>query len=481
MRHLGLIPRRTRRQAIREGIAALAALGTPARAWAVQKTETCPWAFDIDGDGVVSEGDRAAIASAAFAVRGSRIRPHSRWDPRLDFLSQGRLSDADLEAFDRRAPAVGTRLPPRPITACWHYGWYGPGRRARETPTVRYVGGNYLSSDRHTEEGFNALKEEFGISADILSWINDRTLLRAFERGYFSAANHDRRRFGLLYESQINLAARGRISMGPDRRSATRLRQDFHQMGRWLREVAGARARNVLRVDERPVVYLYGSHTFGINDAGLPDVGAALIAAREAFAESFGSPPYLIGDESIFPGDAHVAFDRRYRAQYFDAVTRYHHYDERWTRGLGDGRAVRLDAAHVERVVALEQRNIDGFAGTRNRFTDRHVSVIPSAAAGFAKRGLPSLRASRADYEALLDAMQEIAETGRALRRRQRLRSASDDATLIFLGSWNEEFEGHAVMPATRNGALATGRYAGFDWLHAIKSRYGVVPPHQLP
>ena len=97
-------------------------------------------------------------------------------------------------------------------------------------------------------------------------------------------------------------------------------------------------------------------------------------------------------------------------------------------------------------------------------------------AAGFAKRGLPSLRASRADYEALIDAMQTVADESNAGRRRKRLNAEAAAPSLVFVGSWNEEFEGHALMPASRNVALANGRQAGFDWLHALKSRYGSVP-----
>jgi len=381
---------RSRRQALRAGVAALVALGVPRLAFSRGRDGACPWTFDINGDGTVSAADRALIADAGFAMRGDRTSPRSNWDPRLDFLSRGRLLEDNLAEFDRLAPALATQLPPRPITACWHYGWYGPGRRQRETPTMRYIGGNYLSTDRRTEETFNNLKNEFGISADMLSWIDNRDTLRAFERGYLSASNRGQRRFGLLYESQINLEARGRISMSPARRAPTKLAHDFRRMGQWLRDVAGPDRDDVLRIDGRPVIYLYGSHTFGVNNAELPDVGTALVRARDDFAAAFGALPYLVGDESIFPGDAEVALDRRFRAQYFDAITRYHHYDERQVRELGGDRAIRLDADHIARIVALEQRNNTGFAGTRNRWSDQPIVTIPSMAAGFAKRGLPS-------------------------------------------------------------------------------------------
>jgi len=409
-------------------------------------------------------------------VRDSRARPQGEWDARLDFLGRGRVGADRLAQFDRLAPALGTQIPPRPITACWHYGWYSPGRRRRERPTVRYIDGAYLSTDRRTEEAFNAVKEEFGISADILSWIDNRHILRAYGSGYLNAANRDRRRFGLLYESQINLDVSGRVNLARNKPYVGKLLKDFRRMGQWLAEAVGPDGPGLLRVDGRPLIYLYGSHTFGPRDRDLPAVGAALIRAREEFATAFGAHPYLVGDESIFPGDPEVELNRRYRARFFDAVTRYHHYDERHVRRLGEGDAVRLDAAYRDRIVQLERRNMDGFANITNRYTDDPVLVVPSSAAGFAKVGLPSLRASREDYVDLLEAMQGLTDEHLERRHSERLHTASLAAPLVFVGSWNEEFEGHALMPATENRALADRRQDGFDWLYAIKSRYGVAP-----
>lgn len=471
------LPRVTRRQAIRNAVVAAIALGVPgiSRAQADRITRF-PWPFDIDGDGFVSASDRKLIASAIRTGRGNRVRPADDWNARLDFLGRGSTDPERLLHFDRLAPTLGKRLPPRPVVACWHYGWYGRGRRRREAPTVSYVGGDYLSTDHRTEEEFNALKEEFGINADFLSWIDDRDLLRAYARGYLSASNHSRRRFGLLYESQINLAANGRIDLGPEAPHAAKLVRDFRRMGQWLVDAAGSDAAGWLRVDGRPVVYLFGSHTFGRTDRDLPAVGTALIRAREEFAETAGVPPYLIGDESIFPADPDVALNRRYRASHFDAVTRYHHYDQAHIRQHGDDGAVRMNAAYRDTIVALERRNMEGFAKVKNRYTDAAVLVVPSSAAGFAKRGLPSLRASREDYEGWLEAMQTLTDEHLDLRHRDRLNTSSLAAPLVFVGSWNEEFEGHALMPASQSRALAERRQAGFDWLYAIKSRYGVVP-----
>ena len=422
---------------------------------------------------MISEADRELLSERSGlqeSVRGGRLRPRDDWDPRLDFLSRGRMGADQLQRYDAARPALGTRLPPRPIVACWHYGWYGPGRRRGEPTTVRYLGGSYLSRDRRAEEEFNALKEEFGISADLLSWTDERLLLQTYERAYLSAANHDRRRFGLLYESNISLGTTQRIDFAPEAPAADKLVRDFRRMGSWLAAVDTTR---LLRFDGRPVVFVFGSHTFGPTRADLPHVGRALDRARGAFAEAFGSPPWLIGDEALFPADAEAGHDRLFRAAYFDAVSRYHHYDAGQIRTLGGGRSVRLDATHVGRLVATEARTMAAYRTVRNRYSGAPLLVIPSSAAGFAKARLPSLLASRNDYTDLLAAMQELTDEHLSSLHARRLGTSALPAPLVIAGSWNEEFEGHALMPAASNRALVDRRDGGLDWLYALKSLYG--------
>ena len=46
-------------------------------------------------------------------------------------------------------------------------------------------------------------------------------------------------------------------------------------------------------------------------------------------------------------------------------------------------------------------------------------------------------------------------------------------APLYSVGSWNEEFEGHAVFPAQFNLALTTSTQGGFDFVMALKQVFG--------
>ena len=184
-------------------------------------------------------------------------------------------------------------------------------------------------------------------------------------------------------------------------------------------------------------------------------------------------PPWLIGDEALFPGDTEAGHDRLFRAAYFDAVSRYHHYDTAQIRALGEGRAVRLDGSHVRRLVANEKRTMAAYRSVKNRYSGEPLLVIPSSAAGFAKARLPSLLASRDDYASLLAAMQELTDEHLRDLHAERLGTPAMPAPLVIAGSWNEEFEGHALMPAATNRALFHMRDGGFDWLYALKSMYG--------
>lgn len=460
----------TRRSFIENGARALGLLAAVPPWWQhAPRTATATawgWHLDANGDGVLDDADRQIVHAALDRRRGPRIRPQPGWDFRADLLAHGRVADSQLRAL---STTLGASLPPRPMVTCWHYGWYGPGRRSGEQATVRYLGGNYRSRSRRVEEDFNRLKEEFGISADLLSWIDKPEILSAYEAGYRRASNRSRRRAGLLYESNINLGTTGRIDFDPAAPYADKLVRDFSQMGRWLGNSTGP----LLRIDSRPVIYLFGSHTFGTTHSNLPHVGRALIRARDAFRQAFGSLPYLIGDESLFAGDREPGVDRLYRARFFDAISRYHHYDETQIRSIGDGAVVRLDRAHRRRLVDLERRTMRGFASVRNRFTDAPVVVVPSSAAGFAKHRLPTVAASRDDYAALLRDMQRITDEHLAANNRGRVRQGGPAAPLVLVGSWNEEFEGHALMPASSNRAVAGRSHDGFDWLYAIKSLYG--------
>jgi hypothetical protein len=46
-------------------------------------------------------------------------------------------------------------------------------------------------------------------------------------------------------------------------------------------------------------------------------------------------------------------------------------------------------------------------------------------------------------------------------------------APIYSIGSWNEEYEGHAVFPAQFNLALTDSKQHGFDFSMALKEAFG--------
>ena len=446
------------------------------------------WLVDVDGNGTVNPDDRRVIEGSLGAVRGLGLEPNPGYDFRADLLGRGRVSDADLQLFDQLA-SPGPALP-RPLVICWHYGWYHPTRRIQEPTTATYLGGDYLSDDPSVEEGFHALKHEFGISAELLSWTSEPDSagshqLVNYERGYFAAPSAPARRFGWLYETTVNLRSTQPMRLAESTGRPAMLEDHFRRMARRMVDPnRGVISDNVLRIDGRPVVYMFASHLLGTDTASFGEVGGALDRARAAFIEQAGVAPYWIGDEALFAVDAGVTEGRRFRAPFFDAITRYHHYEATVVEGLGAQLSeVRLAGAYAARVLETERRTAEAFAGVRNRYTGAPVLVLPSSAAGFAKAGLPTLRASRTEYAEFLRAMLEITDdnfrraaesvTGAATSRGPASQPAPLSAPPVIVGSWNEEFEGHAVFPARNNPAMVPAGLGGFEWLMALKEVFG--------
>ena len=439
--------------------------------------DVAPWVFDVDGNGSVNLDDRSAIASNLGAVRGFAPRPIAGYDFRGDLLGRGQTTTLDLDIFDAGAQ-IGP-VAPRPIVLCWHYGWYHPQRRVGEPTTATYLGGDYNSDDPVVEDEFNALKTEFGISADMLSWIDQPTggfdpPTANYERGYFHAPSVGSRKFGWLYETTINLQSSTPMTLGEASGRRQRLLDNFRNMARMMTDsTTGALASNVLLIDGRPVIYMFASHLLGIGLYSLLDVAISLSRARSAFQEVAGVPPYLIGDEALFADDPGPDNGRRLRSSFFDAVTRYHHYDARVVAGFAAGGPVRLGGDYLDVVVGEEVRNAAAFEGIVNRFTGRPLLIIPSSAAGFAKRGFPTLHASRTDYARLLREMLAVADAHIARAHPATVGTPVLPAPLVIAGSWNEEFEGHALFPSAVNDAVVGEGAHGFEWLQAIKEVFG--------
>ncbi len=433
---------------------------------------------DVNGDGTLGIGDAGVMEQALFTSRGFGIEPNTGFDPRADVFGRGVIGQDAVDAVSRllATSAVPSRPVRRPITVGWHYGWYDQIRRPLLQQTVRYLGGDYLSNDPVVEAEFNRLKNEFGITVDALSWIPRRltpTILPNFRAGYFAAANAATRYVALLYEAVLALpTVGGRVDFHSAKVRSTLL-QDFAAMAQTLVEARDRYPTRVFLLDGRPVVFIFASHAWGLNpdDAREFDKMTTVVAeGLEAFRRVYGEFPYLVGDELLPLASTSTASpDRLSRGALFDAIYAYHAANLKTTAA-----PFGLDESYGALQRLRLERATEAVRGLESRFTNQKVLIIPSLAGGFAKHGLPTLSATRqafANYLKLLTRHHE--EVYLPQEWPGALGTAALPAPIYSVGSWNEEYEGHAVFPAQFNLALTESEQQGFDFSMALKEAFG--------
>jgi hypothetical protein len=438
-----------------------------------------PYVADVDGDGRVGIADAQVMQRALFTSRGFALEPNSGFDFRADVFGRAGIDQDAVDAVSHTIGLLGNDVPvstPRPITVAWHYGWYDRLRRPLLQQTARYLGGNYLSSDPRVEEEFNRLKNEFGITVDALSWIPPRvssTILQNYKTGYFAASNAATRYVTLLYESVLALPVTGGRT---DFRSA-RVRQllvsDFAAMAQTLVEARDQFPTRVFLLDGRPVIFMFASHSWGLNPTDEPEfelISTVVAEAREAFRAVYGEVPYLVGEELLpMASTLSPPPDRVSRAVNFDAIHAYH---------AANLKSSAKPFSMNEQYGALQRlrlaRATAAVHGLRNRFTGNRLLIIPSLAGGFAKHGLPILSASREAYANYVKLLTRFyVETYLPEEWAGAVGSAALPAPIYSVGSWNEEYEGHAVFPSQFNLALSASTQGGFDFVMALKQVFG--------
>ena len=440
---------------------------------------------NVNGDGHLSAADEQLVRNAFLRRRGTGLRPAPEFDQRADVLGRGVIDEETLAAVRQtvRSQNGSAAIPRRPITVAWHYGWYNQIARSPGLQTVGFKGGDYASSDPEVESLFNDQKNEFGITVDAVSWIppefNSR-MLDNYRRGLFRTPNLATRHFALLYESTISLP------LGADKRTdfleptvVNRLINHFGRMARFLLELRDQAGGRIFRLDGRPVMFIFGSHTWGRvadRDVQLDAVDRAFDLARNAFEREFGVPPFVIGEEMALSATAEVPMDRLRRSAGFDGTHVYHHASSlklREVSGLGHV-VFPLTERYTQNQLGILEHTYNALRDVRNRHTGRPVLVIPNLAPGFAKPGLPTLLMKRGPY----------ADFMRQLERLHLDRYINDiwanelggpvlPAPVYIVGSWNEEFEGHSIFPAAFNESVGQFQQGGFDLAMAIKQVFG--------
>ena len=432
-----------------------------------------PYVADVSGNGRVGQSDQDIVETALFAQRGFDLVPRPSFDPRADVFGRAAIDAETVQSVSTTIARYASSIEaysPRPITVAWHYGWYKSVPRPAGLQTARFKGGDYLSNDPAVETTFNDLKNEFGITVDALSWIPVRDRDNGvcqdnYRQGFLAATNAASRYVCLLYESTIALPAgpTGRIDMqSPEVRAL--LREDFVAMARFLVEIRDATPSRVFLLDDRPVVFLFASHAWGVLPA--TDNEFDFIAElRDLFRDIYGAFPYLVGDELALSTTGQFSRDRELRTVNFDAIYRYHHVA--FKPGAG---STPMSQTYIDNQLAVLRRIGIVTGQLRNRFTERHILVIPNMAAGFAKPGHPTLEISRSTYADFLKELRQAHLVEHIQPTWQEAIGTSLlPAPVYVLGSWNEEFEGHTVFPFEFCLAVPEVVQHGFDLAMAIK------------
>ena len=448
-------------------------------AQSVSPTKLSPYIADVDGNDFLNEVDPQIVSAAQFSRRDFNLIPNDGWDFRADVFGRGAVDPDATDAVRQTINIVGNGpigIRRRPITVCWHYGWHETLGRPPSLQTARFLGGDYLSRDPEVEGTFNSLKNECGVSVDALSWMPLRVrpaLEATYRAGYFSAFNSATRLTALLYESFLALENGGtRIDMGSSQIKA-RFADDFEQMGHFFSEIRDQHSTRPFLIAGRPVIFLFASHSWGDDSEHTLNAEAMTLAidvARTRFEQVYGTPPYLVGEELwtlSHPSSFPIA--RASRTSHFDAVFSYHN------ALLKPGTVeVPLDAFYSAAQLRASRQGNRRLARLRNRYTGIQILAIPSLAAGFAKPGFPTITVNRSQYTDFMRLQMEFHwQEYLRLFWRWQLNASALPAAIFTVGSWNEEFEGHAVFPASFNLSLRQIHQGGFDLLMAIKEVFG--------
>ncbi len=439
-----------------------------------------PYVADVDGSGAVNGVDEDIVSTALYAHRGFGLAPRTGFDYRADVLGRAAIEPLVVNAVSHSVQryAESTRPPlPRPITVAWHYGWYNTLDRPPGSQTVRFKGGNYRSFDPQAETTFNELKNEFGITVDALSWIprhannNNNT---NYHKGYLQASNVGTRHACLLYESTLALPVWAeRISFHSDQ-VQTRFQVDFREMARFLARVRDQSPARIFTLDGRPVMFIFGTHSWGslpLNPTEIAAMERTIGTALEGFAEIYGEPPYLVGEEMQLSATGTFSDDRRVRSGFFDAIYIYHHASN---LKRGTEQRLRMSPNYIRNQIAILSNTYAASNHLRSRFTGRRLLVIPNLAPGFAKPGHPTLEIARGGYADFMKLIKEIHMDGHIMQHwSDDLGGTTLPAPVYVVGSWNEEFEGHCLFPFEFNLSVPNVEQHGFDAAMALKEVFG--------
>jgi glycoprotein endo-alpha-1,2-mannosidase len=255
------------------------------------------------------------------------------------------------------AIAAANATAAEPLVGAYYYPWYGtfPGGhswtdtlRAKLVPAQPPALGYYNSRSSTTIASQIDESHRGNISFWATSWWGPGSAEDTTTRNYiFANPRAGELKYAVHYESTGRLGDSGNPNF-------TNFVPDFQYLGQNYFNNA-----NYLKIDGRPVVFIYLTRAYFNTQAGRD----AVANLRQTMTSQFGVNPYLVGDD-VFPGQTNAT-----RAGLWDAITDFDVY----------GSALQANGSTTAGVTALANQYQDA----KQVAQTAHVGFVPAVSPGF--------------------------------------------------------------------------------------------------
>ena len=188
-------------------------------------------------------------------------------------------------------------------------------------------------------------------------------------------------------------------------------------MARFLARVRDRSPARIFTLDARPVMFIFGTHTWGslpLNRTEIAAMERSIGGAIEEFADVYGAPPYLVGEEMQLSATGSFSDDRRIRSGFFDGIYIYHHASN---LKRGTEQRLRMSPAYIQNQITILRNTYADSNNLRSRFTGRRLLVIPNLAPGFAKPGHPTIEIDRGGYADFMKLIKKVHMDGHIMQQ----------------------------------------------------------------
>ncbi len=257
---------------------------------------------------------------------------------------------------------ISAAVPARPKVGAYYYAWYGDFRgghswdqtlRAHLVPPHEPATGQYSSRSSeviaaHIDQSRKAMIDFWAVSW----WGPDSADDETLRQHLLAHSRMSELEWAIHYEST------GRLGKAETPRLDTML-ADFRYLAKHYFHLP-----NYLKIDKRPVVFLYVAREY----FNTPAARGAVAELRRAMKSEFGYDPFLVGDDVFTEG---VVAER---ARLWDAITNFDIYGTVLQQGGSTTAAVQSLRTHFDRTHAAAAALDVGFIPTATPgFNDRAV------------------------------------------------------------------------------------------------------------